>query len=263
MTNDRTHDKSVAAPAWGNFPGGAEVVPSRLGEAVVVRLTEAILEGKLKPGDPLPSEGRIAVAFGVSKPIAREALRDLSAMGVIQVAQGKISRVRAIDAAPLARFFRFAVGSTAKGIRDAVELRRMLEPQIARQAALRRDEGDMAAIHTTLVSMEAAIDDVPSWIEADLAFHAQMALATHNKLVCLQMQGLEPIVREMMGRFNAREPRTRQDLRKTLDRHILVAQAIIAGDGQAAEQAMHSHFEAANEAISEIYGTDTPAVSPH
>ena len=262
MANDRALDNTTTAPAWGHILQGTEVAPSRLGEAVVIRLTEAILEGKLKPGDPLPSEGRIAVAFGVSKPIAREALRDLAAMGVIQVAQGKISRVRAIDSAPLARFFRFAVGSTAKGIRDAVELRRMLEPQIALQAARRRNQADIEAIRTILVSMEAALGDVPRWIEADLAFHAQMALATHNNLVGLQMQGLEPVVREMMGRFNAREPRTPEDWRQTLDRHIRVAQAIIAGDGQAAEKAMQSHFEAADDAIGEIYGTDISVADP-
>lgn len=256
MAENLVPDTASEALAWGGVLDGREVAASRLGEAVIVRLTEAILEGKLKPGDALPSEGRIAAAFGVSKPIAREALRDLAAMGVVQVAQGRISRVRAIDSAPLARFFRFAVGSTAKGIRDAVELRRMLEPQIALHAARRRDQADIAAIETILVRMEASLGDVLRWIEADLALHSQMASATHNNLVSLQMQGLEPIVREMMGRFNARGSRTPQDWRELMDRHALVARTIIAGDEQGAARAMQAHFVAADDAIGEIYGAD-------
>jgi GntR family transcriptional repressor for pyruvate dehydrogenase complex len=254
MQPDNDSALALKEPAWDDFLGAAGVVPSRLGEAVVVRLTEAILDGKFKPGDPLPSEGRIAAAFGVSKPIAREALRDLAAMGVVQVAQGKLSRVRALDSAPLARFFRFAVGSTAKGLRDAVELRRMLEPQIALHAAQRRSQADIEAFATILARMQAALGDVPRWIEADLAFHAQVALATQNKLVVLQMQGLEPVVREMMRRFNQRAARTPQDWRLTLERHIAVAEAVIAGDDQRAMQTMQAHFAAADEAIEEIFG---------
>ena len=87
------------------FAGG-DVVPMRLGDAVIQRITQAIHEGRLKPGDSLPSEARIAASFGVSKPIAREAIRQLAAMGVVHIQQGKPTRVQALDAAPLDRFFR-------------------------------------------------------------------------------------------------------------------------------------------------------------
>ena len=130
---------SVAdAASFDRMFGEEGIASSRLGTAVIERLTRAIVDGRLKPGDPLPSEGQIAATFGISKPIAREALRELAAMGVIQVQQGKVSRVRAIDCEPLARFFRFAVGRTEQGLHDAVELRRMLEPRIAHLAAERR-----------------------------------------------------------------------------------------------------------------------------
>src|SRR5262245_23980231 len=103
-------------PRWSDLFEANDLAPSRLGEAVIERLTQAIVDGHLKPGDPLPSEGQIASTFGISKPIAREALRELAAMGVIQVQQGKVSRVRALDGGPLARFYRFAVGHTQKGM---------------------------------------------------------------------------------------------------------------------------------------------------
>jgi len=240
--------------AWTAIFSDEDLAPSRLGDAVIERLTQAIVDGRLKPGDPLPSESQIATTFGISKPIAREALRELAAMGVIQVKQGKVSRVRAIDSGPLARFFRFAVGRTEQGLHDAVELRRMLEPQIAKLAAQRHTEADLTILRDILTGMETTLGDVPRWIEADLAFHGHVAAMSHNALVGLQMKGLEPVVREMMGRFNDRAARTKADWRETYQRHVRIAEAIAAGGPDAAERAMHDHFSAADAAIAEIFG---------
>jgi GntR family transcriptional repressor for pyruvate dehydrogenase complex len=252
-------DVRASSTAWTAIFSDEGIAPSRLGDAVIERLTQAIVDGRLKPGDPLPSESQIAATFGISKPIAREALRELAAMGVIQVQQGKVSRVRAIDSGPLARFFRFAVGRTHQGLHDAVELRRMLEPQIARLAAERHTDGDLASMREILGAMESALGDIPRWIAADLAFHGQIAAMAHNGLVVLQMKGLEPVVREMMVRFNDRAARTRADWRDTYERHVRIAQAIASGGPQAAERAMRDHFAAADAAIAEIFGRP-PAV---
>jgi GntR family transcriptional repressor for pyruvate dehydrogenase complex len=246
-----------AADDWAALFGAGDIAPSRLGDAVIERLTQAIVDGRLKPGDPLPSEREIAASFGISKPIAREALRELAAMGVIQVQQGKVSRIRAIGSAPLERFFRFAVGRTEQGLHDAVELRRMLEPQIARLAASRHSAADLARLHEILAAMQDALGDVPRWIAADLAFHGQLAAMTRNALVALQMRGLEPVIGEMMVRFNDRAARTRADWKQTLERHVRIADAITSGDPKAAEAAMQRHFEAADDAIAEIFGKST------
>jgi GntR family transcriptional repressor for pyruvate dehydrogenase complex len=245
--------------AWTTIFADEEIAPSRLGDAVIERLTQAIVDGRLKPGDQLPSESQIAATFGISKPIAREALRELAAMGVIQVQQGKVSRVRAIDSGPLERFFRFAVGRTQQGLHDAVELRRMLEPQIARLAAQRHTEADFSALSGILAQMEASLGDIPRWIAADLAFHRQIAAMAHNRLVVLQMKGLEPVVREMMVRFNDRAARTRADWRETYQRHVRIAGAVASGSADAAERAMRGHFAAADAAIAEIFG-QMPAI---
>jgi GntR family transcriptional regulator, transcriptional repressor for pyruvate dehydrogenase complex len=255
-----TIERDIAQPlarspaSWAEIFADEGIAPSRLGDVVIERLTQAIVDGRLKPGDRLPSESQIAATFGISKPIAREALRELAAMGVIQVQQGKVGRIRAIDSGPLARFFRFAVGRTEQGLHDAVELRRMLEPQIARLAAQRRTDSDIATLHEILAAMEAALGDIPRWIVADLAFHAHIAAMAHNALVALQMQGLEPVVREMMVRFNDRAARQHADWRETYKRHVRVAEAIEAGNADAAERAMRDHFLAADAAIAEIFG---------
>jgi GntR family transcriptional repressor for pyruvate dehydrogenase complex len=257
------HAPQPQSEDWGAILGGDDIAPSRLGDAVIERLTEAILDGRLKPGDALPSESRIAARFGISKPIAREALRELAAMGVIQVHQGKTSRVRAIDSGPLARFYRFAIGSSRQGMLDAVELRRMIEPQVARIAAGRRTPTDIAELQAVLKRMKSAMGQISAWMEADLAFHNHLAVMTHNSLIMLQCKALEPVVGQMMVRFNARTEREMPDWEATFLRHAKVADAVIAGDAAAAETAMRQHFEAAEAAIAEIYGLNPESNRDH
>lgn len=233
------------------FAGG-DVVPMRLGDAVIQRITQAIHEGRLKPGDSLPSESRIAASFGVSKPIAREAIRQLAAMGVVHIQQGKPTRVQALDAAPLDRFYRFAVRGRRNGLTEAVELRRILEPPIAAHSAERRSAGDVEKLDLILARMEDALGHVPRWIEADLDFHEAIAASSGNRLLDFQIRGLRPVIREVMEIFNSREKRTRDDWRRTFERHVLVVEAIRAGDPAVASAAMNKHFEAAEAAIAEL-----------
>lgn len=231
----------------------SSAVASRLGDAVVEKISRAILEGRLKPGDALPSEARIAEAFGVSKAVAREAVRDLAANGMVLVQQGKVSRVRAPDAEPLDRFFRFAVRGSANGLSQAIELRRILEPAAARLAAMRRTAADVAGLRAILAEMGRALSDVPAWIEADIRFHEAIAAATGNRLLAFQLRGLRPVNREVMERFNSRDHRGPAEWRETLRRHVVVVDAIESGDAARAEAAMRAHFEAADTAIRELF----------
>lgn len=230
----------------------ADVVPTRLGDALIQRITQAIHDGRLKPGDALPSEARLAASFGVSKPIAREAIRQLAAMGVVHIQQGKPTRVQALDSAPLGRFFRFAVRGSKTGLTEAVELRRVLEPPIARFSAERRSTADVERLDAILTRLEGALTDVPRWIEADLDFHEAIAASAGNTLLSLQIKALRPLNREIMELFNSRSTRTEADWRKTYERHVEVVEAIRAGDADAAERAMRKHFEAAEAAIAEL-----------
>ena len=223
----------------------------RLVDQVVAELSAAILDGRLP--DALPGEARLAGSFGVSKQVVREALRQLSALGIVQTGQGRATRVRILDAEPLGRFWQFAAGNTAAGLAEAVELRRMLEPQVARLAAQRHDPAGMERLHTILGRMEAAIGNVGGWIEADLDFHDQIGRLSGNRLVRLQVHGLRPVIQQVMLRFNARANRSGADLRETWYRHARVVAALERRDPDEAAAAMLAHFAAAEDAIAELF----------
>ncbi|MGG5809586.1 FadR/GntR family transcriptional regulator [Falsiroseomonas sp. CW058] len=242
--------QDAAADPFGEMRA---LAPVRLADGVLAELTAAILDGRLPEGGALPSEARIAARFGVSKQVVREAIRQLSALGVLEIGQGRATRVVAMGAEPLGRFWSFAVGATRQGLREAVELRRMLEPQVAALAAERATEAGIAALAAALARMEAALSDTSHWIVADLDFHETLARMTGNRLVELQMRGLRPVIERVMALLNHAGTRTEADWRITLERHARVLRAVAARDAVAAQAAMRDHFGAADTAIASIF----------
>jgi GntR family transcriptional repressor for pyruvate dehydrogenase complex len=252
-------DQALADP----FGETRALAPVRLADGVLAELTAAILDGRLPEGGALPSEARLAARFGVSKQVVREAIRQLSALGVLEIGQGRATRVVAMNAEPLGRFWSFAVGATRQGLREAVELRRMLEPQVAQLAAERATAPGIAALAAALARMEEAISDPGRWIEADLDFHETLARMTGNRLVELQMRGLRPVIEKVMHLLNHAGTRTAQDWRVTLERHARVLRAVAARDAVAAQAAMRDHFGAAETAIATLFpDQENPEATP-
>jgi GntR family transcriptional repressor for pyruvate dehydrogenase complex len=240
-------------------PIGATLLsPVRLADGVVAQLSDALLAGRLSPGEALPSEGRLAERFGVSKQVVREALRQLAAVGVVEIGQGRATRVRAPDAAPLARIWRFAIGRSREGLAEAVELRRIIEPPVARLAAERADAAGLETLRAIAARLASACGDVPAWIEADLDFHDHLAALTGNRLVRLQVASLRPLTREVMVLLNSRTPRDAADWQATLKRHLRIVAAVAARSPTAASRAMEAHFEIADETIATLFAKDSP-----
>lgn len=239
-------------PPLEDFLPSAEAASVRLGEVVLEWLSKAILEGRLKIGDPLPAESRLASAFGVSKPVVREAVRELAALGVVHIQQGKVARVRAVDAGPLIQFYRFAVSEDADGLADANELRKIIEPQAAIYAARRGTGPERERLTNALQRMEASIGDAEKFTNADIQFHETIAAMTGNRLLSLQMQGLRTVIRSVSEILTARPERTATHWEETVARHRAIHDAIVAGQEDAAALAMSEHFSAADAAIDQL-----------
>lgn len=233
--------------------------PSRLADAVADAIATALFDGRISPGEPLPPEGEIAREFGVSKPIAREALRQLGAAGLITTQQGKVARAKALNGEPLERIYGYAVRSSLERLREANEMRRVVETGIARLAAQRRKKAGLAAMERALADMQRALGDPAAFTEADILFHLGIALATGNVMIRVQMEGLRSVQREVSELFSRRANRAETDWNATIDRHRAIYAAIAAGDVDLAEQTIIAHFEAADIASLEVVVTTASA----
>lgn len=226
--------------------------PARLADSVSDAIAAALLDGRISPGEPLPPEGEIAREFGVSKPIAREALRQLTSAGLISTQQGKVARAKAINGEPMERIYGYAVRSSLERLREANEMRRVIETGIARLAAERRNKAGIAVMECALDDMRRSLKEPSGFTEADILFHLGIALATGNTMIRVQMEGMRSVQREVSELFSRRSNRTDSDWNNTIERHRRIYEAIAAGNPELAEQRVVVHFEAADIASLEV-----------
>lgn len=232
--------------------------PARLADTVSDAIAAALFDGRIAPGEPLPPEGEIAREFGVSKPIAREALRQLTAAGLIFTQQGKVARAKALNGESLERIYGYAVRSSLPRLREANEMRRVIETGIARLAAQRREPAGMAAMRLALEEMRTGLGDPSAFTEADILFHLGLALATGNSMIRVQMEGMRSVQREVSELFSRRANRSASDWQATIARHQAMYDAIESGDASRAEASIGKHYDAADIASLEVVATTSP-----
>jgi GntR family transcriptional regulator, transcriptional repressor for pyruvate dehydrogenase complex len=228
----------------------------RLASHVFNHLTQQISSGAFDAGEALPSESALAEQYNVSKPVIREALTQLSAFGLLQISQGRPARVRGVNAAPLAEFFRLAMIASGQGLREAVELRRALESQIAVLAAQRRLPEGLAAMAQALAGMQANTGDVARWAESDCAFHLGLAQAAGNRLMLHLMEALTGPIRQTIEIISAQRDLS-SDRTATLARHRRIHRAVERGDVAAARAAMANHFAASRPVVDAVLDDPT------
>jgi DNA-binding FadR family transcriptional regulator len=218
-------------------------VPQRY-EQVAQRLAADIAAGRLEPGERLPSERDLARALGVGRASVREALGELGNRGVLETRPGSGSFVAADAPARLA-------GAAAVGAHDAspsemLEARSLLEPQVARLAAGR---GGRDTEIESLLAATDAIGDVgdpaarASWSESDRLFHRRLAALTANAVLLSLADHVaalmdEPLWRRLRDESVATPGRTAIHAAE----HRLIYEAVVDGDGDAAEFYARQHI---------------------
>lgn len=159
--------------------GGGAVVPrtaDSAADAIAAQLGQQILDGSLAVGDRLPPERRLAESFSASRGTVREALRSLAARGLV---------TRRVGSGTFVIYEPEAADTDVSEITsplELVEVRRAIEPQMARLAVRNATARDISALGRALVEMEAT-NDPERFSAADEAFHLHLAEATHNPLI--------------------------------------------------------------------------------
>jgi GntR family transcriptional repressor for pyruvate dehydrogenase complex len=199
----------------------------------------------LKPGDRLPSEATLATEFGVSRPVVREAMRDLTGKGVIQVVNGRGAIIRPLEIGPLQGFFdrTMLVGGDSM-VLELMEVRRGLEVEAATLAAKRRDSDAIARLTELTAAMAEAVDHDEQYIDMDVEFHVQIAKATGNVMMALLVESIREALRKsvLRGLQPLHEHTERDGVQKI---HEDILGAIARGAPRAAATAMARHFDVA------------------
>jgi DNA-binding FadR family transcriptional regulator len=254
MTNRRN-------PADGLF---SRVGNGRLSEEIAERIRAAIVEGRLRPGDRLPSERELTERFGVSRVSVRDALRILEASGLIEIRVG--ARGGAFVTVP-------APGLVGEGIAHMLYLSQVTPAEVTEARVIfelgmlplvcaRATDEDIEALEEICARAQAEVDAGTYHVELSAEFHRRLARAAHNRAtelmadtfygpLLMSLQRAKAVAPEM-GQLGVRE-------------HIALVEAIRARDAEAAHTIMLEHLgrTARRLGVSTEGGIWHAGVAPH
>jgi DNA-binding FadR family transcriptional regulator len=150
-------------------------------------LGQRILRGEFKPGMLLPNEAECGQIYKVSRTAVREAVKMLSAKGLIQSRPKIGSRVEPraswnlLDRDVLGWYC--ATVDFQKFAHDVQQIRFMIEPEAAALAAIHRTQVQLAEIDSAYKAMAEGVDDEAAWNEADVRFHLAVLNASGNDFI--------------------------------------------------------------------------------
>jgi GntR family transcriptional regulator, transcriptional repressor for pyruvate dehydrogenase complex len=226
-------------------------IPMRTaGERIAERIVTAIALGEFVPGQRLPTERELAALLEVSRTTVREALQRLQASGYVTTRRGRgggtfVTTGQGPDSDEMIR--RTLVPAWDE-LTEVLDFRRLIEQLIARTAAQRRDDHDIAAIRRAVDEYGRAADREASRL-ADHAVHQAIARATHNARLG-DLSGR--IRREVSLGFDA-EPYTAEVRQRALDQHARLADAVIAGNAALAGDCASAHFSLTENMLIELH----------
>lgn len=217
------------------------LLPLRLSDRLAALLGEQIDSGALCPGERLPTEVQLAAAHGVSRTVVREAMHQLKSRERVVARQGSGVYVAAVPTHRPLEFDPTVLGSV-QAVVHVVELRRVLEAEIAAFAAERATRAQVATMRRALKAIDVAAAAGHDGVAEDLAFHRAIGAATGNPQFTLLLGFLEQYLREGMRITRGNEAR-RQDFMEAVRReHRAIVDAIAAREPALARQRAHEHM---------------------
>jgi len=217
---------------------------SRLYEQIVQQIEESIRKGDLTEGSQLPAERDLATQFGVSRTAVREAIKALQEKGLVDAFPGRGTFVTNGTSNSMRRSLdRIIKSGEPDGWGYLVEVREILEPEIAALAAQRAEDQDIATMQEAVNVMDQAGQDAEAFIEADLDFHLALAEAAANPIVLSLIDSIVGLLREQrlrIFRIGGGPERGQHHHKRILD-------AIKRHDAPGARAAMQAHLRQVRE----------------
>ncbi len=211
-----------------------------LSSQIVADVRESLFAKRLKPGDFLGTEKDLATRHGVSRIVARDALRTLEALGIVEIRMGKGGGARIARGNPRLFAEALAVQLDLTGVSPAeiLDAQRAVECMAAELAAENATPADHARLRALNADAESKLDDTPGFTLSGREFHLAIAEASHNRVLVVQFISLQNV---SWPSRNA--TLTAKVARRILDVHKELAALIEMRDPAGARRAMDDHVK--------------------
>ncbi len=219
-----------------------------LSDAVTDSVISQIREGRYRAGDRLPTERELAEQLGVGRTSVREGLRFLEKLGILEIRQGTGTVVRSLS---LGKVFEHLIPIQTiidlpdRDVRDIMHVRRILEAESARLAALHATGGQLERLEELLNGMAASLDDPRDYLEMDLEFHVVVGNASSNPVLAQLIN----LIRDIYTRYFEIVLKDPEMNKTSLDFHRRLYAALRDRDADAARQHILAHLSQAERDV--------------
>jgi GntR family transcriptional repressor for pyruvate dehydrogenase complex len=221
---------------------------TRLYEEIIKQLQELIRKGELKPGDKLPPERELAVQLNVSRTAIREALRSMEMMGYIESKVGGGTFIRQVTLDNVIEPFSGILSQNKKLMMELIEVRMLLETEIAKLAARRIDNRKITVVEETLKLMKKEVSEGGIGLEGDNAFHNALAMAADN----LAMSKILNMCEDLLSSTRESTLKIPDQPQKSIDDHSKILEAVKNGDEKKAGMLMKEHLVKAYKNLEQV-----------
>ena len=195
----------------------------------------------MKPGDKLPTERELALQLNVSRTAIREALRSLEIMGVIYSKVGSGTFIKEMSLDILMDSFAGILKKNERLIIELIEVRMLLEVEIAKLAARKINDNKIQAMEKALKLMADEIKEGGLGVKGDNAFHIELANAADN----LAMTSILNLCGELLSSTRKAALKALGDPKIGLEHHRIILAAVKSGNEEEAGRLMKEHLEIA------------------
>jgi GntR family transcriptional repressor for pyruvate dehydrogenase complex len=211
----------------------------KLSVKIANQIKTLIIEGELKPGDPLPPERELMGLLNVSRPSIREALKSLVGMGFLETSKGNRTVVKSLAAGSILEPLNYLLKDDITIVFQLLEVRKAIEAWNAYYAAKRATAEDIARLTENLEGMRRKLQREDFNLETDDAdFHLSISEATHNKIQTHIMFTIYDILKNTIGQYYSNF-----DLDRIYHQHLEVALAIKKKDSEEARSKILEHLD--------------------
>lgn len=214
---------------------------TRLYEDIAAEMIAQIHSGELRPGDRLPPERTLAESYNVSRTTIREALRSMEMMGCVESHVGGGTYIKEPTLSNIVDPFSMVMNHNLKLGVELIEVRLILEAEVAMLAARRRTQQQLQALEATLEDMKSDISTGGMGLRADEEFHAILAQSADNEALSTILN----MCADMLSRTRPITQAVKGVPQMTLKDHTAIYEAVRSQDERAARRLMRQHLNRA------------------
>lgn len=224
----------------------------RVSEMIVDEIWGAIRQGKIRPGDKLPSEHSLIEMFQVSKFSVREALRSLEMLGLLAIRKGAKGGafVTEMNFEPIKNSLLNFLQSKNISVRNISEVRRLIETGTVELAAVRRSKKDIDLIQNRLEEAQKKLDQGERISDLNIEFHLAIAEASYNPILALTLDYVFDLLRKSIAILRP-DKESEFSAWNTRD-HWKIFKAIREADPKRAKEAMAHHLKEVEKRLKPI-----------